>query len=108
MSPAPFSDNRQTLPQTWWWCTSTNLLLTLLTYLLALLLTSALTPLYGCANFHLSKCTHSLVWMCKLPLEQQMHSLTCMDVQISTWATNALTYSLVWMCKLPLEQNDMK
>ncbi len=119
MSPAPFSDNRQTLPQTWWWCTSTNLLLTLLTYLLALLLTSALTPFYGCANFHLSKCTHSLVWMCKLPLEQQMHSLTCMDVQTSTWATNALTHlygcanfhlsnkcthSLVWMCKFPLEQ----
>jgi hypothetical protein len=35
--------------------------------------------------------THSLVWMCKLPLEQ-MHSLTCMDVQTSTWATNALTH----------------
>ncbi len=35
--------------------------------------------------------THSLLWMCKLPLEQ-MHSLTCMDVQTSTWATNALTH----------------
>jgi len=65
------SDNCPTRLRTWWCCTSTNLLLTLLT----LLLTSALTHLYGCANFHLSKWHELNMWNTRREYELKLRAL---------------------------------